>query len=330
MAEPDLYSLFSGAPDAAQQAAAMAAALRKQNALGQLGMLTGDKVLSPFGQSLMGGAEAGQGRLAQAGGADASRGLQRALQASQQGFSAEQSGLDRSARAREGGLNRALKSKAMGLKALADKDKADRDGKSGALKAETDLRDRFLGLPETKSAMEISHALRNIKGASANGAGDIRLLYSYLKILDPGSTVREGEFATAGKSGGLPGQLQGYFNQLTAQGILPDAVRKQVREEGTALASERLKGFSSVRHSFRGLAEQQGLDPNRVDIDLGLPSFDEAPVPVPSAHGTKGTARADATGGAVAPRDPRNLVKKESTPEGTTLYYYANGDIEEE
>ena len=45
------------------------------------------------------------------------------------------------------------------------------------------------------------------KDAPPSGASDIALLYGYMKVLDPGSTVREGEFATASNAGGIPDKI---------------------------------------------------------------------------------------------------------------------------
>lgn len=50
----DLYSsLIGAAPTKKEQAAELAAALRRRRSYGEIGMLTGDKVLSPYGQGLV-------------------------------------------------------------------------------------------------------------------------------------------------------------------------------------------------------------------------------------------------------------------------------------
>lgn len=61
MDETDLLALLSGEdPSAQEKAAAMAQALRRQRAAGNLGLLTGDRVLSGFGQAQLQGAQAGE------------------------------------------------------------------------------------------------------------------------------------------------------------------------------------------------------------------------------------------------------------------------------
>lgn len=67
--------------DARMQAAAMAQALRGQRAAGNLGLLTGDRVLSGFGQAQMQGADRQEGMLADAGQFRSSNVLKQALAA---------------------------------------------------------------------------------------------------------------------------------------------------------------------------------------------------------------------------------------------------------
>lgn len=45
-------------------------------------------------------------------------------------------------------------------------------------------------------------------------AGDIALIFGYMKTLDPTSTVREGEFATAQNAGSVPTQIQSLYNKI--------------------------------------------------------------------------------------------------------------------
>jgi hypothetical protein len=63
-----LYDLIGAdEPTAAEQAAAMQKALRRQSAAGVLGSLTGDKVLGQVGQGLQAGAQRGEAQLADVG-----------------------------------------------------------------------------------------------------------------------------------------------------------------------------------------------------------------------------------------------------------------------
>lgn len=143
-------------------------------------------------------------------------------------------------------------------------------GQSRAAGMEAGLRKELLANPATKTAQDVAGVYSQAMGAPPTGAGDMTLLYSFLKILDPGSAVREGEFANAGRAGGLPGQVQGYFNKLTGDGTLPDSVRREVKAEADRAYRARMSSFGSVQDAYRGLAQGAGVDPTRVAIPLGL------------------------------------------------------------
>ena len=59
-----------------------------------------------------------------------------------------------------------------------------------------------------------------------SGAGDIALVTSFMKMLDPGSVVRETEFATAQNAGGLRATLEGTLTKLQGGQFLSDSQRK--------------------------------------------------------------------------------------------------------
>ncbi|WP_204128690.1 hypothetical protein, partial [Pseudomonas ogarae] len=42
---------------------------------------------------------------------------------------------------------------------------------------------------------------------------DLALIFSYMRMLDPASVVREGEFATAQNAAGVPDQIRNAYNK---------------------------------------------------------------------------------------------------------------------
>tara|TARA_R100000773_G_C4218820_1_gene117328 strand:+ start:235 stop:1674 length:1440 start_codon:yes stop_codon:yes gene_type:complete len=76
------------------------------------------------------------------------------------------------------------------------------------------------------------------------GAADISLIFSYMKMLDPRSVVREGEFLVARQTGGPADFLLSYLNRLKDGSILTDGVRRSFRDMAIGLydnASKNLK-----------------------------------------------------------------------------------------
>ena len=135
-------------------------------------------------------------------------------------------------------------------------------------KAEGDLRKQFDALPEVKNfktARQQYYSLRDIAlNPSASAADDIAVIFSFMRTLDPTSTVREGEFATAQNAAGIPDRLRNYYNQL-AQG---NRLNPQQRRDMVATA---FKGYARFRdayntaaESYRGYARDYGVSPDNV------------------------------------------------------------------
>jgi len=114
------------------------------------------------------------------------------------------------------------------------------------------------------------------ESASAKtGAGDIALITSFMKMLDPGSVVRETEFAKAQDTGGLVTQLQGMIEKAKTGKIFPDTKEGQKqRQDYVDLA---LKYYQSAQRKkeqdigfFQGIAQGYGLDFNKINPDYAF------------------------------------------------------------
>lgn len=58
---------------------------------------------------------------------------------------------------------------------------------------------------------------------SDSPAGDMALIFGFMKILDPGSIVKEGEFATVENSQGVPDQIRNIYNKvMTGERLTPE------------------------------------------------------------------------------------------------------------
>jgi hypothetical protein len=96
----------------------------------------------------------------------------------------------------------------------ATKDKFDRSSKLRAevTKASTDF-----------NKQRGAWARVQASGEDPSPAGDLALIFNFMKVLDPGSTVRESEFAQVGAAGSLPTQAQRVYDQYaTGQKLTPE------------------------------------------------------------------------------------------------------------
>lgn len=133
-------------------------------------------------------------------------------------------------------------------------------------------------------------AFDRVKFAAENesAAGDVALIFGFMKMLDPGSTVREGEFATAEQAAGVEQRVLGLYNRavsgerLTAtqradffnqsKGIFRNQLQRQVTRE---------QEFSRLAQSFRFPTEQvivnfrEGVTPE----DIRFAAEPAAPAP---------------------------------------------------
>lgn len=144
-------------------------------------------------------------------------------------------------------------------------------------KAEGDLRKEFNALPVVKDFDDVRTAFLKVKSAAENpsAAGDLALVFNYMKILDPGSVVREGEFQTAADA-------TSWLQRSEDDGIaIPLPIAKAIRklEDGTLLtgtqredflntarntASAQFKPAKEALSRYKGLAANSGLREDQI------------------------------------------------------------------
>jgi hypothetical protein len=108
-----------------------------------------------------------------------------------------------------------------------------------------------------------------IRTAATNpsAAGDLALIFAFMRMLDPGSTVREGEFANAQNAAGVPDTIRNAYNRAMTGERLNPAQRADFMaqaESQFASAQRRQRGLVNV---FTGRAKRAGLNPEDVVID---------------------------------------------------------------
>lgn len=97
-----------------------------------------------------------------------------------------------------------------------------------------------------------------------NGAGDMALIYGFMKMNDPGSVVRESEFQMAAQSGSLPEQIQGLVNQVLTGGRLAPGVRQRMVEAARGLYQQTSNDMTDFNTQFGGRATGFGVDPSTI------------------------------------------------------------------
>ncbi len=147
-------------------------------------------------------------------------------------------------------------------------------------KVANQLRDEFVA--QTNEFVDVQNAFRKVQAAavSDSGPGDIALLVGYMKIIDPGSVVREGEFATAETAGGVAENIRNIYNRLLEGERLTPELRQRFVQAANDQFQTYTSGYNQTAQTYTGLAQRFGLDPasvvfNRVVTDETELSPDE-------------------------------------------------------
>lgn len=104
-------------------------------------------------------------------------------------------------------------------------------------------------------------------GKNPSAAGDMALIFNYMKMLDPGSTVREGEFATAQNTGGLESKVVALYNSIISGKRLSQTQRDDFMGRAGMLYNTALDSYGKRAETYKGLSGQYQVDPSRVVID---------------------------------------------------------------
>lgn len=150
------------------------------------------------------------------------------------------------------------------------------------------LRTEFLGIPEVKEFRQVQNATRQIIDLTSKGTpiGNIGSVFSLMKILDPGSTVREGEAASVQNAAGVPDRFRNAYNKLLSGEGLSQSQRTDMADVARSIYNQRLTGYNSLAETYRGLMTDQGADPDKQGIALATPY--EIKMAAAAQDGTKG------------------------------------------
>lgn len=137
----------------------------------------------------------------------------------------------------------------------------------------TKLRKEFNNLSKTYKDVRDSYnrVLASAKDPSA--AGDLALIFNYMKILDPGSVVRESEFATAAASGSFGDRLQAAAQKVIRGERLSVEMRRDFENRANLLFNEQLETHKGLRDRYADLSTKRGLAAEDV---IGKPEREKA------------------------------------------------------
>jgi hypothetical protein len=182
---------------------------------------------------------------------------------------------------------------------------------------EARLRGEYGKRTEDLSAAERNFSVIQTSAADQSGAGDIALVTSFMKMLDPGSVVRETEFATAANAGGLLATLSALPNKIEKGEFLTP----QQRADFQRLAGRYLDAAKAqevqVQASYQQIVDNYGLDPvNVFGARAATTPAPGATTAIPQSFITNQNVTNAATAAGVTPEDMWNVM----TPEQRARY----------
>jgi hypothetical protein len=168
-------------------------------------------------------------------------------------------------------------------------DKQTRDDKNKLASNAMDLRKEYS--KESDDYKQVRDQVKRYESIIKNndyvptGASDMALIFTYMKSLDPRSTVREGEYATAQQAGGVPSYVLSLYNKVVGGGQLDEKGRNEISSAMSSQYGAMLTQQQEREKSYREIAQEVGINP-----DLVVKHIRAEPVPVftkPKQDGVK-------------------------------------------
>jgi hypothetical protein len=136
---------------------------------------------------------------------------------------------------------------------------------------EQSLRKEYSGLTSNYRKIRDSYSTIIASVEDPSAAGDLSLIFSYMKLLDPTSVVREGEQASAQNATGTPNQIRNLYNKVIDGTRLNEEQRSDFLDRAEKLFSIASNNNIVTENAFKKLAKSQNLDPENVVIDFSQP-----------------------------------------------------------
>jgi hypothetical protein len=136
---------------------------------------------------------------------------------------------------------------------------------------------------DSKPYLTMREAFQRVKSAKPDAAGDLSLIFAYMKILDPNSVVREQEFANAQNAAGVPARIRNQYNKVMEGTRLAPEQRQQFQAQAEALFEGAKTNQRGVRRTYGDRAKQWKIPENMVldaeDEFLAAPTAASGPKP---------------------------------------------------
>lgn len=143
------------------------------------------------------------------------------------------------------------------------------------------MRKEVAGMPATKNLIDMDTSLQKISNAVKNpsAAGDLGLIFSYMKMLDPTSTVREGEAANAQNATGIPEAIANAYNRALKGTRLDNKQREDFFNQALNYAESQLGTYKKAIEPIQTSVKSRGLDPSQIFTNIDFEKYKQQQLP---------------------------------------------------
>ena len=141
--------------------------------------------------------------------------------------------------------------------------------KQDRFKQEQDIRKDYINTPEVKAFNEMKTSFGQINAGlnSKSAAGDLTAATKFMKLLDPGSVVRESELYLAMNATGLIDRIANYKARLENGEVLNPKQREDFRNVANQLFKAAENTKLNYDKQYEDIANSNNLDPAKIIVN---------------------------------------------------------------
>jgi len=141
--------------------------------------------------------------------------------------------------------------------------------KQDIFKQEQDIRKDYISTPEVKAFNEMKTSFGQINAGlnAKSAAGDLTAATKFMKLLDPGSVVRESELYLAMNATGLIDRIANYKSRLENGEVLNPKQREDFRNVANQLFKAAEATKLNYDKQYEEIAKANNLDPSKIIVN---------------------------------------------------------------
>ena len=128
-------------------------------------------------------------------------------------------------------------------------------------------RDHYLALDDVQALRKVDAAFNKIKNATTGEPSpfkDMSAIFSFMKVLDPGSTVREGEYATVENTRNIPDRFRALYNKaVNGEKLTPEQRADLVNAANSARQGQAQAASTSIKQ-YLAIESALGASPGDI------------------------------------------------------------------